>query len=132
MGFWPQVKRGDKLMIYTSYFGGLRRLPSTMVPIAICGKVPNWYNGLHYKRLAPKKEFFAEWQKTHDNDFYIQRFYEDVLNHLTVTEVVNELYMMAFDKEICLICYERPEEFCHRHLVADWLNSNGYDCKEVT
>lgn len=33
-------------------------------------------------------------------------------------------------KEICLICYEKPSDFCHRHLVADWLNKNGVKCKE--
>lgn len=34
---------------------------------------------------------------------------------------------------IVLLCYEKPEDFCHRHLVADWLNSSKilpYDIKE--
>lgn len=28
------------------------------------------------------------------------------------------------------MCYEAPGKFCHRHLVADWLNSAGYDVSE--
>ena len=28
-------------------------------------------------------------------------------------------------------CYEKPSDFCHRHLVADWLNKNGVECKEL-
>ena len=31
---------------------------------------------------------------------------------------------------IALICYEKPTDFCHRHLVADWLNKNGIECEE--
>jgi len=23
---------------------------------------------------------------------------------------------------IILLCYEKPADFCHRHIVADWLN----------
>ena len=31
---------------------------------------------------------------------------------------------------IALICYEKPTDFCHRHLVADWFNKNGILCEE--
>ena len=34
------------------------------------------------------------------------------------------------NKDICLMCYEKPSDFCHRHLVANWLNENGIECKE--
>lgn len=33
-------------------------------------------------------------------------------------------------KKICLICFEKPTDFCHRHLVADWLTKNGFQCEE--
>lgn len=33
-------------------------------------------------------------------------------------------------KEICLVCYEKPTNFCHRFLVAEWLRENGIACKE--
>ena len=37
-----------------------------------------------------------------------------------------------FDIDFALVCYEKPSDFCHRHLVADWLNKNGYDCEELS
>ena len=37
---------------------------------------------------------------------------------------------MAAERDIALVCYEKPEEFCHRHLVADWLRKYGHDIKE--
>lgn len=35
------------------------------------------------------------------------------------------------DYHIALLCYEKPDDFCHRHLVADWLRKNGYECEEL-
>ena len=40
-------------MIYTSYFGKLKSLPKNIVPVAICGGLPEWYHGAWYKKLAP-------------------------------------------------------------------------------
>lgn len=34
-------------------------------------------------------------------------------------------------KDIALICYEKPTDFCHRHLVAEWLTTNGIKCDEI-
>lgn len=57
-------------MIYTSYFANVKSLPSEVIPIAICGGVPEWWCGLQYRKLAPKREFFNEWKSSGDNDYY--------------------------------------------------------------
>ena len=124
-------------MIYTSYFAKLKSLPDDIIPISICGKAPDWYKGLQYKRLAPKYSFFMKWKENHDNDYYIKCFNEQVLSKLDAMDVVLDLFDLLNengfnigDKNIALICYEKPDDFCHRHLVANWLNKNGYECKE--
>lgn len=123
-------------MIYTSYFAELKNLPSNIVPIAICGGDPDWYTGLKYRKLAPKYKFFMEWKQNKDNDFYIEHFNNEVLINLVPEEVEKQLYdLLPADKKDCdiaLICYEKPNEFCHRHLVADWFNENGIPCEEWT
>lgn len=121
-------------MIFTSYFAQLRNLPRNIVPISICGKAPDWYTGIQYKKLAPKWDFFQKWKENHDNNFYIKSFKAEVLAPLTVQQVVEELQARlpedAKDSDIALICYEKPGDFCHRHLVADWLCENGVECRE--
>lgn len=135
-------------MIYTSYFAKLKSLPDNVIPISICGKAPDWYKGLQYKKLAPKYDFFMKWKENHDNDYYIKCFNEQVLDKLNAYETLNELYDLLPKEQqfwiemtnclpwynshvnIALICYEKPSDFCHRHLVADWLNKNGFECKE--
>lgn len=132
-------------MIYTTYFAQLRNLPENIIPVSICGKAPSWYKGLQYKKLAPKYGFFMEWKKNHDNDYYIECFNAEVLSALTALRVVTELQimlpdgvksMMSYpfysnpDLHIALVCYEKPGDFCHRHLVSQLLCNNGFECKE--
>ena len=125
-------------MIYTTYFAQLRKLPESMIPISICIKCPDWFKGIQYKKLAPKYDFFQEWRQDRDNEKYILNFDEKVLKNLNPDDVVSELYKLADIQEewknkydIVLVCYEKPEEFCHRHLVADWLNEHGYKVEEL-
>lgn len=137
-------------MIYTTYFAKLKKLDRMVsCPIAICGKPPKEYRGLEYKKLAPNWWFFNEWKQTHDNDFYIKCFNEEILSKVSPQQVMNDIKNLIAivygkdkvnDKEdwwnyvpydIYLVCYERPEDFCHRHLVADWLNKNGIKVKEA-
>ena len=118
------------MAIYTTYFAKLKNLPSNIIPIAICGKSPNWYNGLEYKKLAPKYDFFMKWKETHDNNYYIKCFNEQVLDQLNPMIVYQELCSLAKNDDIALVCYEKPTDFCHRHLVADWLRDRGFEAEE--
>ena len=119
-------------MIFTTYFAQLRNLPGSIVPISICGRAPDWYTGLQYKKLAPKWAFFQEWKKNHDNNYYIGHFNAEVLAPLTAQQVVEELRSRLPDgaKDIALVCYEKTNDFCHRHLVGKWLRENGIECRE--
>ena len=104
-------------MIYTSYFAKLKELEKhNIILISICGKAPDWYKGLQYKKLAPKYGFFMEWKKNHNNDYYIEHFQKEVLDGLDATEVVLYFSRMAHgfnvgENNIALICYEKPSDF---------------------
>lgn len=117
-------------MIYTTYFAKLRSLPEYIVPISIAGKAPAWYNGLQYKQLAPKYSFFREWKKTGNNDHYIEHYRDEVLSDFDPHIVESELHIEANSEFIALVCYEKPSDFCHRHLVAEWFNKAGIRCEE--
>lgn len=134
-------------MIYTSYFAKLKSLPNNIIPISICGKAPDWYKGLQYKKLAPKYDFFIKWKETHDNDYYVEHFQKEVLDTLDVIRTLHELHLLLPydvkvdiqssvwsnpDWHIALICYEKPNDFCHRHLVADWFNKYNINVEEFS
>lgn len=76
-----------------------------------------------------------EWKKNHDNDYYIEHFKTEVLDKLDAADVILDFSRLIYsfnigESDICLICYEKPSDFCHRHLVAEWLNQNGFKCEE--
>ena len=123
-------------MIYTTYFDNLKSLPDSIIPISICLKTPDWYDGLQYKKLAPRETFFHVWRKTRNNNYYIDCFNEQVLKQLNIDEVILDIKNLISNipnnenKDIALVCYELPCEFCHRHLVSQWLNQKGTPCIE--
>ena len=62
-------------------------------------------------------------------------FLVEPLNKLNATDVVLDFSRICYgynvgENDIALICYEKPTDFCHRHLVSDWLNKNGFKCDE--
>jgi hypothetical protein len=79
-----------------------------------------------------------QYKSNPNGELYIKRFKEEILNKRLPTQTVLDLLTLVgnfkglnYSPEICLLCYEKPSDFCHRHLVADWLNENGYDVKEL-
>ena len=117
-------------MIYTTYFANLRHLPQSIVPISIAGRKPDFFKGPEYKKLAPKYGFFSRWKLTRDNDYYESCFRQQVLDELTPEQVVKELGAISGGKDVALVCYEKPSDFCHRHLVAAWLRKHGINVQE--
>lgn len=138
-------------MIYTTYFAQLRNLPTNIIPISICRFPPKWFRGLEYLKLAPLWSTLKRW-KDGAKDYsaaqeYMQDFYEKVLSPLSVVRVLDEIQMSIPDEikvkmqspvwrnnewHVALVCYEKPNDFCHRHLVSQWLQDSGYECKEWT
>lgn len=110
-------------MIYTGYWSKLKEYESNgLIPVGISGKIPEGFNGARYQQLAPKYTWWKQWHDEHmSNQWFIERYYETVLNKLDSNVVIQDL--QAFGKDVVLLCYETPEKFCHRHIVADWLNN---------
>lgn len=113
----------------TSYFAMMRHFPNDITPIAICAKVPTWYKGKSYKKVAPSFDILMAYKKTGDEETYTKA-YNAFLNTLNADEIVNDLKTLSDGKEIVMLCYEKSSDFCHRHLLAKWLKNHGYDCKE--
>lgn len=121
------------MKFYTTYFSNVINLPNNIAPVSIALKPPKDWDGLQYRVLAPKEEFFYKWRESRDNDYYTKRFNSEVLARLDANIVVEELQRLAkgYDS-VALVCYELPTEFCHRFLVADFLRGAGFEVKEYS
>ena len=118
--------------MFTSYFANIENLPKDVIPVAISQKVPAFYKGLRYMKLAPKESILQEWKETHDDIDYIGQYTTLILDKQIPSNAIFELEKLAgtSSEKICLLCYEKPKDFCHRHLVSDWFKRSGFNCKE--
>ncbi|MBP5794425.1 MAG: hypothetical protein ACLRFM_03290 [Alphaproteobacteria bacterium] len=113
-------------MIYTGYWAKIKEYEQqNLTPVGISGWSPDGYAGKTYKKLAPK---YAWWKEWHDNNlseqWYINKYFETVLNKLNPRTVAQDLQQMG--QNVVLLCFETPDKFCHRHLVATWLNASKF------
>ena len=111
------------MKIYTSYFGA--KISKDIEKIAIVRYLPRWFNGINYQTLAPSKEIF----RMNDEKRFTEIFSKHLCS-LNAAKIVNELRLLSGGKDIALLCYEKPGDFCHRHLVANWLKNNGFNVVE--
>jgi uncharacterized protein (DUF488 family) len=98
----------------TSYFAKSAKHPNA---VSISGRSPEWYTGREYKKLAPLYRIFKKYKEDGDQVSYTEQYYKEVLNKLDPEKVYEELGPHAV-----IECYETPDKFCHRHLVAQWLS----------
>lgn len=110
-------------MIYTGYYAKIKEYEKAgLTMISIAGKAPSFYNGVQYKKFAPTYEIFNKWKSGEiDNFGYNDAFKVEVLDKLSKDEV--KQFLNSFDTDIILLCYEKSGDFCHRHIVADWIET---------
>ena len=98
------------MLVKTSYFGS--KLWHGKNAVAISRGVPQWYRGRAYKALAPPWDLL----RIEDEEEYTRRYKREVLSRLDPQKVLEDL-----GDDAILLCWEKPGEFCHRRLVAEWL-----------
>lgn len=114
------------MKIYTSYFAKEKELKSKgVICVSICAFPPKWFNGVNLIQVAPKNDILLDYKKDQDKDKYIRRYYFEVLKNLDVESFIKELERISQGKDIALCCYEKIGDFCHRHLLAKYLNIKG-------
>ena len=72
--------------------------------------------GKIYKKLAPPPWLLQKYKQDLDTEFYTANYTEHVLNKLNPEEVFQEL-----GNDAIMLCWEGKNKFCHRHIVAKWL-----------
>lgn len=118
-------------MIYTSSYKDFKSDKYRLVSISkdkgasYIDENGNPYDKECYLALAPKRDFFKQWRILKEKVsfeestlFYMRHFYDEVLLPLDPKQVYKDL------NHSVLLCYEDSSDFCHRHIVAAWLEKN--------
>jgi hypothetical protein len=110
-------------MIYTSYYGNLE-IKNRVNLVSISRSTPGHIKCIHYNQLKPFWALINHYKTHHDIDYYIDQ-YDRLLAKLDPSEVYARL------NNHIILCYEKPSDFCHRHLISEWLRNNGYEADEL-
>lgn len=111
------------MRIYTSYFSNGRKLAAdNVLMVGIALFPPKWFQGISLKQLAPSYSIFHD--KPFSEEKYTRRFKAEVLSRLDPYWVIETLERIGNGRDVAICCYEKPGDFCHRHIVAEWLMEN--------
>ena len=100
------------------------------------------YFGQSFKKLAPKLNTYIPYSEKYQEllklkkdalrfneyleyrkqieDEYIKSYYEIRLKNLDINKLLGDLNNM-FGSNIILLCHEKIDEFCHRRVLADYI-----------
>lgn len=110
-------------MIYTSYYARARSFPN-FAHIRISTSAPKWYpfqtEGI--PELYPGFDLVNALKTGEITEEEYTRRYEEKLARLDKTKILNKIQELAGGKDVLLLCYEKEGDFCHRHIVAKWLD----------
>lgn len=110
------------MKIYTSYFGNIRNLNKEGVK-AICvaigkprflGAVPQMLN------VCPTRYMISS---ACSHEEYL-KLYDRILASQDANIVVEQIKALSEGQDVALCCYEKPGDFCHRHILARWITEN--------
>lgn len=86
--------------------------------VSICLYPPIDWDGMQFPALAPPKHlFFAKKAGKIDEIEYERVYREEILSKLDAQKIYDMF------KHSVLLCWENPGEFCHRRIVAKWVES---------
>jgi len=104
----------------TSYFF-FNKLYDSYDLVSIAGLTPEEFKKKFpgyrvYKPLIPPKQLVLDYKSGKISIPEYTRIYKEQLNELDPFKVYEDL------KFSILLCWEKPGNFCHRHIVADWIS----------
>jgi len=98
----------------TSYFAKYKGHSGVSIALG----TPPWFVGKTYPNLFPSWDLIKEFKEYSDEAAYTKAYYEQVLIKLDPQEVYDDL------KDSVLLCWEKSGVFCHRRLVAQWIEDS--------
>lgn len=121
------------MQVFTSCFSSARRLdPDRYFVVSIARFPPKWFQGFRCYVLAPSADLLNRYHNGLSQYHYGVRYRRDVLGHIDVHKVFEDLARLACGRDIVLCCFEPAFEFCHRRLLARYVQEVwGYSIEEL-
>lgn len=123
-------------MLYTTYLSKIKKIPENVQTIVITRFPPQWVklaphkktdqfikienikNGWLVKDLAPYEKTLLDHKEDGDWEKYVERFTEQMNENPMKNLIERLIKALESGKDICLVCFCKDIEHCHRGLLA--------------
>jgi uncharacterized protein (DUF488 family) len=85
----------------------------------------------HFRELGTPKEG-RQAARAGDGALMRRIYCDEVLTSAPAQDAFRELAALAGDQPICLLCFERDPENCHRRVLAQRLAEQGWEIVDLT
>ena len=112
-------------MIYTGYYSKIKEYAdSGLTLLSISRTKPEFAKScIDIPQLFPSNKILWDYKKGKIDEMEYTSKYLDQLNELGVDRIIKMIQI--FGDNVVLLCWESPEKFCHRHILADYINKNS-------
>ena len=119
--------------IYTTNYTKASRLSNKhYLKVSISLIRPREYNGMHIQSLAPKKQLLDDYHNGLSPEEYEARYREQINKLNDIHALFEIMAKQAKGRDILLLCYEKKNAFCHRHILSDIIFERyGYRIQEL-
>ena len=112
-------------MIYTGYYSKIKEyVDSGLTLLSISRTKPEFAKScIDIPQLFPSNKILWDHKKGKIDEMEYTNKYLDQLNELGIDRIIKMIQI--FGDNVVLLCWESPEKFCHRHILADYINKNS-------
>lgn len=103
--------------MYTSYYS---KHGNNRNAVAISVKPPDWYTGVTYPILAPTWDLVRDVKSGRITE---EEYTTEYLKLIKKRGATPYRTLADLGENAILLCYEKPTDFCHRHIVALWIET---------
>ena len=112
-------------MIYTGYYSKMKEYADLgLTLLSISRTKPEFAKScIDIPQLFPSDKILWDHKKGKIDEMEYTSKYLDQLNELGADRIIKMIQI--FGDNVVLLCWESPEKFCHRHILADYINKNS-------
>ncbi len=112
-------------MFYTGYYSKFKQYDSAGLKTISISRT--WPNGIvpygKIPELYPDKDTLWSYKNGEIDEMEYTRRYLDQLDKLGIRDILLKIH--HYGDDVILLCWEAPGKFCHRHILADYINRNS-------
>ena len=112
-------------MIYTGYYSKIKEYADAGLRLLSISRTKPGFakNCVDVSPLFPDEKILWDYKKGDIDEMEYTSKYLDQLNELGIDRIIKTIQI--FGDDVVLLCWESPEKFCHRHILADYINRNS-------